>query len=55
MKKMQGKNLQVISEYRDKFIDFKEKLKQFEDVKQRQIQLKRMIDELKEQRFNMFR
>ncbi len=41
---MEGKNLAVISEYKGKFIDYKQKLKEFNQVKDKQIQLKKTIN-----------
>ena len=55
LKKMEGKNLSVISEYKMKFTDYKQKLKEFNYVREKQGMLKKLINDLKEQRFQMFR
>lgn len=52
---MSGNNLQVISEFRAKFADFKKKHEEFESVKKQQGELKRKIEELKEKRLLAFR
>ena len=55
LKKMSGNNLQIITEFRNKFADFKAKHDQFESVKRMQTQLKKKIEELKEKRLSSFR
>ena len=55
LKKMSGSNLQIISEYRKKFADFKKKHEEYEAVRQAQMDLKKKIETLKEQRLQTFR
>jgi hypothetical protein len=43
LKKMSGNNLQIISEFRNKFSDFKKKHEEFEAVKNSQMLLKKKI------------
>jgi hypothetical protein len=48
LKKMEGSNLEIINEFRTKYTHYRERLKEFEAVKERQQELKRIIDTLKE-------
>ncbi len=52
---MEGNNLQIINQFRIKYISYKDRLKEFEDVKQKQLELKKLIDVLKEKRLALFR
>ena len=47
LKKMEGSNIGVINEFRHKYISFKERMSEFEAVKQRQQELKKLIDKMK--------
>ena len=44
---MSGNNLQIITEFRNKFADFKGKHEEYESVKRMQVELKKKIEELK--------
>jgi chromosome segregation ATPase len=55
LKKMEGSNLEVINEFRSKYGHYRERLKEFEAVRERQQELKRIIDQLKDERLGMFR
>jgi hypothetical protein len=48
LKKMEGNNLEVINEFRSKYAHYRERLKEFEAVRERQQELKRIIDNLKD-------
>lgn len=48
LKKMEGSNLEVINEFRQKYTHYKERLREFEAVRERQKELKRIIDTLKD-------
>jgi chromosome segregation ATPase len=55
LKKMEGSNLDVINEFRTKYTQYRERLREFEAVRERQQELKRIIDTLKEDRLRLFR
>lgn len=52
---MSGSNLLIISEFKNKFLDFKSKHEEFEAVRLSQMELKKKIEELKEKRMQTFR
>lgn len=47
LKRMESKNLQVISEYKLKFIEYRAKLQEFELVREKQQKLKLSINTFK--------
>lgn len=55
LKKLEGSNLDVINEYRTKYAHYRERLSEFEAVRERQQELKRLIDGLKADRLKLFR
>ena len=55
LKKMEGSNLEIINEFRSKYGHYRERIKEFEAVRERQMELKKIIDGLKDDRLRMFR
>lgn len=55
LRKMEGGNIEIINEFRNKYLHYRERMDEFEAVRERQLDLKKMIDKLKEERLSMFR